>query len=512
MQHSPGGRNPRGPHRSRVICRVPFRRVWWFRAASFCLCLLPILPAPALDAIGSAGAAVVADSRPDSAENPPRILATQFASPRQLLRLLDIGESDLSSLRDGQPIGPDDLEALIKILYRMPQIGWDEIARWQHADVPWPALRADPSSARAEFFRLRGRVRKLARHALTPRLTALFDFDHFYQLDVELDDAQGTAVVFTRVIPRAWEGHEELDERTCTPAMFVKVGDERGGAAALMFAAPRIVWLPDRVASDLGVGAHQVWLSRLGMDMGLWDDVRARDRLPIGADERECFYALLSAVGQADTAELAREAEPAPLSRLLQYPEQEHGNIVQIAGRLRRITRVVVDERDVRQRFGISAYYQLDILVPVGDQPIEVRGAQGEQAGPVYRESFPCTCCALQLPASWESLVGAPQVNRPVLMSGVFYKLWAYQNPLVAAYDPRQRQLSPMFIVGTPQAWDPASLSRPGPGMLVGVGFGGLLVAVWVIVWAMNRSDRRQLRTRAQQRAADEQPPQFDHL
>ena len=77
-----------------------------------------------------------------TAESRPRILAAPFASPRQLLRLLDIGESDLSSFRDGQPIGPDDLEALIKILYRMPQIGWDEIDRWQHADVPWTAAAA----------------------------------------------------------------------------------------------------------------------------------------------------------------------------------------------------------------------------------------------------------------------------------------------------------------------------------------------------------------------------------
>ena len=347
---------------------------------------------------------------------------------------------------------------------------------------------------------------------LTPRLAALFDFDHFYQLDVELDDAQGTAVVFARTVPRAWEDRAQLDERTRTPAMFLKVGDERAGAPTLMFAAPRIVWRPDRIEPDLGVGPHQLQLSKWGMDLGLWDDVRARDRLPIGADERECFYALLSTVGRADAEELARLAEPAPLSRLLLNPAQEHGNFIRVTGRVRRITRVVVDEPDIEQRYGITAYYQLDVMVPVGDQPIEVRGANGEQAGPVYRESFPVTCCTVQLPASWESLVGAAKVNRPVLMQGVFYKLWAYQNPLVAAYDPRQRQLCPMFVVTAPQAWDLSSPSRTGPGLAVGFGFGGLLVAVWVAVWMMNRSDRKHALRSARQRPGQDEPPHFDGL
>jgi hypothetical protein len=433
-----------------------------------------------------------------------------FASPRQLLRLLDIGASDLSSFRDGQPIRPDDQEALIKILYRMPQIGGDEIDRWRHTEVPWASLRTDPDSARAEFFLLRGRVRKIMRQALTPRLATLFEFDHYYQLDVEPDGAPGTAVVFTRTIPQAWRNRSQLDERTRTSAMFVKVGDERGGVSSLMFVAPRIVWLPDRVEADLGIGSDQVLLSNLGMDIGLWDDVRARDRLPIGADERECFYALLGAVGRADADELARHAQPVQLSLLLQHPEREHGNIRQVTGKLRRITKIVVEEPDIRQRYGIASYYQLDVMVPVGSQPIEVRSEQGERAGPVYRESFPFTCCALRIPASWESLVGAAKVNRPVLMNGVFYKLWAYSNPLVASFDARQRQLSPMFVVGAPQAWDVSSRSRSGPGLLVGIGFCGLLAAVWGIVWAMNRSDRKHARKTAQQRLSQEQTPRFD--
>ncbi len=99
-------------------------------------------------------------------------------------------------------------------------------------------------------------------------------------------------------------------------------------------------------------------------------------------------------------------------------------------GKVRRITKVVVDEPDIRQRFGISSYYQMDVMVPVGNQTIEIRGEHGEAAGPVYRSVFPFTYCALRLPPPGSRWREQPNVSRPVVMNGVFLKLWAFSNPL----------------------------------------------------------------------------------
>ncbi len=96
----------------------------------------------------------------------PRLLADPFAQPRQLLRLLDIGTSDLDSFVDGQSISASDEEALLKILFRMPQIGLDEIARWLQQPAAWEALRENPSARRGEFFLLEGRVRNIVRQPL----------------------------------------------------------------------------------------------------------------------------------------------------------------------------------------------------------------------------------------------------------------------------------------------------------------------------------------------------------
>ena len=262
----------------------------------------------------------------------------------------------------------------------------------------------------------------------------------------------------------------------------------------------------------MGIGPDQVWLAGLGMDIGLFDQARARNRLPIGADERECFYALLSAVGRAAAGELSQRAQPATLASLLQQPEREQGRILQVPGKVRRITKVVVDEPDIRQRFGISSYYQLDVMVPVGNQTIEIRGEHGEAAGPVYRSVFPFTYCALRLPPSWESLAGQPNVSRPVVMNGVFLKLWAFSNPLVASLDERQQQLSPMFVVDEPSEAELPAGSTSRGGVLFGIGCLLCLVTVWVVVWRMNRADRQFAEKVRRPRLSPHAAPSFDDL
>ncbi len=79
----------------------------------------------------------------------PRLLSEPFEHPRQLLRLLDIGESQLESFIDGQSLGDQDQEALIRVLYRLPQIDMASIHRWQTSQIPWQQLVDDPATLRA---------------------------------------------------------------------------------------------------------------------------------------------------------------------------------------------------------------------------------------------------------------------------------------------------------------------------------------------------------------------------
>ncbi|MHB8955766.1 MAG: hypothetical protein ACYC4U_22535 [Pirellulaceae bacterium] len=440
------------------------------------------------------------------------LLAEPFETPRQLLRLLDVDDSDWNSFHDGHPMRPDDQEALLKILYRMPQIGWEEIERWQREPESWDALSANPSAMRGEFFDVRGRVRSITSQSLLPRLAALFDFEHYFEVQLETSAPPGMLTIFTRTVPDAWRHATTLDERAGASALFLKAGPQSDGATSLLFAAPRIAWFPDRVGGDFDVDPQQVWLAELGMDIGLFDQVRARNRLPLGADERECFYALLSAVSRAEGGELSRRAQPASLASLLQQPEQHQGQILNVQGKVRRITKVVVDEPDIRERFGISSYFQLDVMVPVGNQTIEIRGARDQAAGPVYRNVFPFTYCAVRLPRSWEPLVGEPHVSRLVEMNGVFLKLWAFSNPLVAALDERQQQLSPMFVVDEPSDPESSDRSTSWSGIALGLGCLLCLVIVGTILWRMNHADRMFAAKRRGPQRSSATAPRFDDV
>jgi hypothetical protein len=97
-------------------------------------------------------------------------------------------------------------------------------------------------------------------------------------------------------------------------------------------------------------------------------------------------------------------------------------------------------------------------------------------------------------------------------MNGVFLKLWAFSNPLVASIDERQRQLSPMFVVDEPSEPELPAGSTSGGGALFGIGCLVLLVTVWIVVWRMNRSDRKFAEKTRGPRFAQEPTPRFDDL
>jgi hypothetical protein len=452
----------------------------------------------------------MADERPWPADPPPpRLLAEPFQTPRQLLQLMDIGPSDFDTLVDGQEIRAEDTGVFVKILHRIPQIGLDEIARWQHAAVPWESIEEDPARFRGEFFPLRGRARRLERKELPPDIAALLEFRYYYDVWLETSADQPPVILSARSVPSAWLTRPELDQPAQASGLFLKVGPAERGRAPLLFATARVAWLPDREEPAWGVGPDQVRLASWGMDIGLFDLVRDRNRLPIGAAERESFYALLQAVSRANPAELARAASPLDLPQLLQYPERAHGRLLRAAGSVRRVTRVIVSEPDIRARFGIEHYYQLDVLVSLGDQAVEVRAEDGQLAGPVYRNVFPVTVCMLRIPLEWEQWLGRGDASLPVVIDGVFYKLWSYRNPYVAAFDERQRQLSPMFVAIEPVV-TPGGLARVSRGGRIVAGvFLVLLAGIWLVAWLFHRSDRRYANQVLRGRFRDGARPEF---
>jgi hypothetical protein len=252
----------------------------------------------------------------------------------------------------------------------------------------WEAsqLRTAPDQDRGRALLVSGRARAVET-VLVPRERAQqLEFDRYYRVRVDGAAGDNPLVLFTRTIPQSWQASAVLDEPITAQGVFLKLGDSSRAPPPLLLACSRIAWFPDTIRPELGVAADQVFLARWGMDIGLFDEVRARNRSGVSAEERGCFYALLAALSRASPAELRGDADPdLPLATLLQSPQSQHGRMMLVRGSVRRIQRVLVGDREIQQRLGADAYYQMDIFVPLDSQAIRL----GERPdGPIFENSF----------------------------------------------------------------------------------------------------------------------------
>lgn len=412
-----------------------------------------------------------------------------LSSAREMLELFSIDASHIRQLADGRPLVIDEDETLFKILYRMPFFGADKIAAWAKADVVWPELAQEPAAHRLEVFPVKGRVTQVQSIELPPETATRLEYGKYFRVRLQLADSPHSALVCCRAVPAAWERADKLDERGSCLGLFLKTGGEEDGAAELVFAAERVAWLPEQPNPSLGVTPDLVYLASLGMDVGLLDTVRQTNRRPITGDDRECFYQLLAAAGRAVPADLfARAQTPPDVTELLTESETQHGRLVTLLGTARRVQRIAVDEPDIRQRFGIDHYYQIDVFVSLGNTEIRFEQKGDNKEAPVFRHNYPVTCCALELPPG---LPARDDIAVPIRFAGAYFKLWAYKSDYVATFDERQRQVSPLFIATTPRVVKFDDSTSNLIGWIGGIGCVLLVLMVGFYTWFPRRSDRR---------------------
>jgi hypothetical protein len=243
------------------------------------------------------------------------------------------------------------------------------------------------------------------------------------------------------------------------------------------------------------------------MDVGLFDDVR--DRGPL--DERECFYQLLAAVRRAKDGRIEREGREVLAERrdflerlarnrelgpkahaaakraldrarentddvvgLFNEPAEQRGKLFVLTGEALRAVEVRVDDAEIRERFGIDHYYEVEMLTPDS-------------------QNNPIVCCVAQLPP------GMPlgeSIRENVRVTGFFLKSWAFDSRK-SSRDPSppgkasRQQLAPLLVARTVQVIEPPEFGPPNMTLV-----GGLVVVVLVfafLMWQVRRGDRRAL-------------------
>jgi len=424
---------------------------------------------------------------------PDEMKTGPITNPRQWFERCGVDESHFSMFLDGRALHGDEKETLVSILYRIPDISPERDGRWTQKGVAWKQLSDRPDMHRARLFRVIGRVQGIERVELIPEQVSRFLYDHYWRIQFELDDGPYPIVVCARIIPNEWKkvfrAGEPIDERASFTGLFLKTGDESGDAPELVFATTRVAWHPDRVDEKLGVSKDDVLLGDLGMDKGLFAD--AVDRRELLKQDRECFYQLLAATGKADREQLDRrgDTEYDPHAMLVD-PDSHRGRLFAVTGVVRRITKLQVDDPDIRERFGIDHYYELNLFVPL-EVPIQITGEEGEPPK-TFANHYPIVACVRRLP---EGMPEGDDVHEEIRVAGFYLKVYGYQTPYMSEENRNRLQYSPMLVALEPEWIATEPESNPYFQVLVGGLFVLALGGIWLGLWRYSRGDREFERT-----------------
>lgn len=403
------------------------------------------------------GALPLAAQGPDLpwTRNPGQTATRRASSVKELL--VNVEPSHWGSFQDGEPLSVNEDETLYRLLFRLPRVGGYD---WQRLSQPLGdgrSLVEKPAEQRGLSLAFQGRARTVEVVPILPEIARRFEFDHYYRVTVEPAGGAPPLIVCARSIPRAWEKQTTLDEPCSGYGVFLKVAAPVDAAAPLVVAAPRLAWHPDHPAPDRGVEADHVLLAELGLDVDRLRDLDGRDSLPLGTPDTECFYQMLAAVKRSEPAQTGPRAAPFDLAALLQNPGRQHGRLFRVSGRAKRITRIVLTDPEVKDRFGVDHYYQVDVMVPLGDQEVRVPRDKNDKTGPVFSVAFPVICCVLEVPERLQATSDREDLNEDMTFDAFNVRLWSYQSAFLDQFEREQRTQQTADGIAPPAGQDPSA-------------------------------------------------------
>lgn len=422
----------------------------------------------------------------------------QPASPVEVLERFNIGDSQIASFISGLPIESGEEDVLVRILYRYPRLGRDNLLRWRQKDVSWDQLIADPNPRRGQIFLLKGEVQQIEAIALLPELVRLLEYKKYYRVEMKLDGSEQRAVVYTRFVPTQWKVGAPINEPATIDAMFLKAGaEDEDKKVELYFCGETFSWFPTKADPTRSIGPLELRLATWGFDVGLLDHLRKTNGKPILPEDREAFYEFLDIAPRVAKTTPRFETSPElDITKLMVKPESEHGAIYQFEASAVRIVKVLVEEPDVRARFGINHYYEVDLFIPLRDKIITLGKSTKENEAPTYRNTFPVTVLLRELPPG---ITEGEDLDETLRCEALFFKVWSYQSGFTEKFE--KLQPAPMMI-GL-HAEKVLREGRPS-NVLADLVVGGAIVVVAIMVLALVFIFWRNDRNSKKQRSADQ--------
>lgn len=376
---------------------------------------------------------------------------------KEVLERYNITESELFKFFNGQPLGANEEGPLLKILYHIPGLGLEWIESWRRADLSMDSIAVDHKKHQLDVIPLSGRVKRVSKKQVTPELVEQYEFSHYYVVQMAIDDSAYAAEIYARTVPATWPLEKDLDECAKVDGLFLKVGGLVAQDARLIFAAGRVRWYPDQVSESYGIGLDQIRLAKLGVDWGQFENVKKTNRQGLIEDDRESFYQVMAAMNSEEGRKQTSSADkPLKLEVLLNKPEVAQGDILPVKGFVRRITKVLIEDRDIQVRYKLEHYYQLDCFLPLGDT--RLRLGENPQEAVEFNNDFPATLSVLELPPG---LSPGENMREEIQIDAVFFKTWSYRSEFAARSNALQP--APMFIGFRPtHVIQAKATTRPG--------------------------------------------------
>lgn len=161
------------------------------------------------------------------------------------------------------------------------------------------------------------------------------------------------------------------------------------------------------------------------------------------------------------------------------------GQAMVFDGVLRRVTKVRVSDDELRQRFGLDHYFQLDVFVNTG-APAAIDKTPGAKSV----ETWPVFFWTPSVPPGWETWVDK-DVRQKVRIAGVYFRLFEYESTFAVENSRIGKQWGPILI-GPGVYWrPPAEEDNSLYAMIAGGLFAAAVLLAWLGLWRFRRGDRR---------------------
>ena len=334
-----------------------------------------------------------------------------------------------------------------------------------------------------------------------------------FRIDVETE--QGDVILIARELPRKWKLDAPINEVCSFTGFFIgnqfndSAAQEKGDKRSV-FVSLRPRWFPDAssaIESSDSLKASYQALAERGVDIGRLDYVRRQSFRRLTGADNQSFYQMLAATREMTSTDVP-EVKLSFLD-LMRNPRTNFGHATYLSGRVRRCFRVEVKSEELRQRYGVDHYYELDMFHYLENGTVTTEDKDRNKI--VFEDRFPMTVCVAQLP---EGMSPEDVADHTVQVKGFYYRFWSYHSEFSAEQSEKidkktgkktdkrlSTQASPL-VIGVVAGVTNAS-SESLDWMLTGFVIALFLAAAGAI-WFFRRSDQ-QFKNDQQRKAKPEE-------